>query len=259
MKTYPALVLGGYSPDKPDPLALAVGADRKSLIDVAGKPMIYWTVKALAESERVDSITIVGLSPEDNIDFGVDVNYVQNQSTHIDNIMAGVRALQENDPDTAYAVVASADVPLLQFRTVDWFVDACEKKGGDFFYSLVEQQVMDSQYPGSARSFVPTADGRYCGGDLFFVDIHVAAGNEDLIRDLLDRRKNVFQQIRLAGIGTLIKFLFRRLTLQDAEDVASRLVNCDARVLVSPYADLGMDVDKPHQLEMVRQLLGATA
>ena len=259
MKTYPALVLGGYSPDKPDPLALAVGEKRKSLIDVAGKPMVYWTVKALAESEHVDSITIVGLSPEDNIDFGVDVNYVQNQSTHIDNIMAGVRALQENDPDTTYAVVASADVPLLQSRTVDWFVDACERRGGDFFYSLVEQQVMESQYPGSARSFVPIVGGRFCGGDLFFVDVHVTVGNEELVRDLLDRRKNVFQQIRLAGIGTLIKFLFRRLTLQDAEEVGSRLVNCDARVLVSPYADLGMDVDKPHQLEMVRQLLGATA
>ena len=259
MKTYPALVLGGYSPDKPDPLALAVGADRKSLIDVAGKPMVYWVVKALAESERVDSIAVVGLSPEDNIDFGVAINYVQNQPSHIDNIMAGVRALQEDNPDTTYAVVASADIPLLQFPTVDWFVDACEKKGGDFFYSIVEQQVMESQYPDSARSFVPTADGRYCGGDLFFVDVRVTMGNEEVVRDLLDRRKNVFQQIRLAGIGTLIKFLFRRLTLQDAEAVASRLVNCDARVVVSPYADLGMDVDKPHQLEMVRQLLGVTA
>ena len=111
MKTYPALILGGYSPDKPDPLALAVGAERKSLIDVAGKPMIYWIVRALAESERVDSITIVGLSPEDNIDFGVDVTYVPNQTTHIDNIMAGVKALKEKDATTTFAVVASADIP----------------------------------------------------------------------------------------------------------------------------------------------------
>ena len=194
MKTYPALVLGGYSPDKPDPLALAVGAERKSLIDVAGKPMIYWVVKALAESERVDSITIVGLSPEDKVDFGVPVNYVPNQSTHIDNILAGVKALQQQNTDTSFAVVVSADIPLLQSRSVDWFVDACEKKGGDFFYSIVEQQVMETQYPNSARSFVPIAEGRFCGGDLFFVDVHVAVGNEELVRDLLDRRKNVFQQ-----------------------------------------------------------------
>jgi len=259
MKTYPALVLGGYSPDKPDPLALAVGAERKSLIDVAGKPMIYWIVRALAENERVDSITIVGLNPEDNIDFGVDVTYVPNQTTHIDNIMAGVKALKEKDATTTYAVVASADIPLLHTHTVDWLVDACEKMGGDFFYAIVEQQVMESQYPGSARSFVPVQDKRYCGGDLFYVDVNTAVGNEELIRDLLDSRKNVLQQVRIAGFGTLLKFLFRRLSLEDAEAVVSRLVNCDARVISSPYADLAMDVDKPHQLEMVRQLLGENA
>jgi GTP:adenosylcobinamide-phosphate guanylyltransferase len=259
MKTYPALVLGGYSPDKPDPLALAVGAERKSLIDVAGKPMIYWIVRALAESKRVDDITIVGLSPEDNVDFGVEVTYVPNQASHIDNIMSGVKALKERDANTTYAVVASADIPLLQTRTVDWLVDACDKKGGDFFYSIVEQQVMQSQYPGSARSFVPIQDKRYCGGDLFYVDVNTAVGNEELIRDLLDNRKNVLQQVRIAGFGTVIKFLFRRLSLEDAEEVASRLVNCDARVMESPYADLAMDVDKPHQLDMVRQLLGAPA
>ncbi len=257
MKTYPALVLGGYSPDKPDPLALAVGAERKSLIDIAGKPMISWIVEALAESDRVDSITIVGLDPADDIDFGVDVAYVPNQATHIDNIMAGAKALMEKG--ASFSVVASADIPLLQSQTVNWFVDACEKTGGDFFYSIVEQQVMERQYPGSARSFVPIQDKRYCGGDLFYVDVHTAVGNEDLIRDLLDSRKNVLQQVRIAGFGTLLKFLFRRLSLADAEVVASRMVNCDARVMASPYADLAMDVDKPHQLEMVRQLLGEMA
>lgn len=256
MKTYPALILGGYSPDKPDPLALAVGAERKSLIDIAGKPMIYWIVRALAESERVSSITIVGLSPEDNIDFGVDVTYVPNYATHIDNIMAGVKALKEQDPNTTYAVVSSGDIPLLHTHTVDWLVDSCEKMGGDFFYSIVEKQVMEKQYPGSARSFVPIQDKRYCGGDLFYVDVNTAVGNEELIRELLDSRKNVLQQVRVAGIGTVIKFLFRRLSLEDAEQVASRMVNCDARVISSPYADLAMDVDKPHQLDLAKQILG---
>jgi hypothetical protein len=41
--------------------------------------------------------------------------------------------------------------------------------------------------------------------------------------------------------------------------VASRLLGCRARVIISPHADLGMDVDKPHQLEMARRLLAARA
>lgn len=259
MKTYPALVLAGYSPDKPDPLAVAVGADRKALVDVAGKPMVYWIVQALSNSERVDGIIIVGMGPEDNVDFGVDVIYVPNQTTHFDNIMAGVRALQTEFPDAPHAVVASADIPLLETRTVGWFVAACEARGGDFFYSLVEKQVMESQYPGVARSYVPVAEGRFCGGDLFFVNPRIAVHNEQTMRDLLERRKSAFQQVRLAGFGTVLKFLFRRLTLDDVERTGSRIFECDARLVVSPYADLGMDVDKPHQLEMARQLKEAAA
>ncbi len=37
------------------------------------------------------------------------------------------------------------------------------------------------------------------------------------------------------------------------------MVNCDARVISSPYADLAMDVDKPHQLDLAKQILGETA
>ena len=259
MKTYPAVVLAGYSPDKADPLALAVGAERKSLIDVAGKPMVYWVVQALNESERVDGIIVVGMGPEEGVDFGVDVHYVPNQTTQLDNIMAGVKAVETEYPDATYVVAVSADVPLLRSSTVDWFVAACEARGGDFFYSIIEKEVMEEQYPSVARSYVPIADGRFCGGDLFFVDPRLAVHNEQIIRDLLERRKSAFQQVRLAGISTLIKFLFRRVTLVDAEEIASRVFACEARAIVSPYADLGMDCDKPHQLEMARQIKEAAA
>ena len=153
-------------------------------------------------------------------------------------------------------LLASADIPLLQTATIDWFVAECERMGADFIYSIVEKNVMEGQFPGAARSYVPMAEGRFCGGDLFFVRTAVARHNEQLVRDLLDRRKSAFQQVRLAGFGNVIKFLFRRLTIPDAEAVGSRLFRCDARTIISPYADLGMDVDKPQQLQLARQLLG---
>ncbi|RME80394.1 MAG: hypothetical protein D6775_16320 [Caldilineae bacterium] len=259
MKTYPALVLAGYTPAKPDPLALAMGRHRKALLPIAGKPMVYWIVKALRESPRVGTIAIVGIGPEDNIDFGTEVLFVPNQTRHFDNIMTGIRALQEAVPDLDYLLITSADIPLLKAETVDWFVRECEKLGADFLYSIVEKDVMEGQYPGAARSYVPMAEGKFCGGDLFFVRAAVAHNNDQLVRDLLERRKSAFQQVRLAGFRAVVKFLFRRLSIADAEKIARRLVQCDARAIISPYADLGMDVDKPHQLEMVRKLVGAQA
>ena len=257
MKTYPALVLAGYSPDKPDPLAAAMGMERKALLPIAGKPMVYWVVRALQESGRIDDLFIVGMSEEDGVDFGQEVTYVPNQARHFDNIMAGVRAIQEKRPDAEYAVGASADIPLLKPSTVEWFLDACERRGGDIFYSLVEMNVMESQFPGSGRSYVPLVEGRFCGGDLYLARLSVAHNNEELVRGLLERRKNAFQQIRMAGFRIVLKFLFRRLSLKDAEEVASRLMQCEARAMPSPFADLGMDIDKPHQWEMARRILEA--
>lgn len=255
MKTYPIAVLAGYSSEKPDPLALAMGGQRKALLEVDGKPMISWVVNALRQSPRVGRIAIVGLGPEDGLDFGGEVLYVPNQPKHFDNIMAGVKALQDAEPGLDFMLVTSADIPLLRPETVDWFVTACEQREGDFFYSIVEQRVMETQFPGAARSYVPLREGRFCGGDLFMVRAAIARNNEDLVRELLARRKSAFQQVRLAGLDTVIKFLFRRLTIPDAEKVGSRLMKCKARTVNSPYADIGMDVDKPHQLEMARRVL----
>ncbi|HFQ95557.1 MAG TPA: hypothetical protein ENK30_03195 [Anaerolineae bacterium] len=255
MKTYPAVVLAGYSTEKPDPLAAAMGMDRKTLIPIAGKPMVYWVVKALRESSRIDQIYIVGMSEKDNVDFGTDIIYVPNQNAHFENVMAGVDAVQAHQPDAEFMLFASGDIPALHSETVNWFVETCENMDGDFFYSVVEKDVMEAAFPDSRRSYVPVKEGKFCGGDLFFVRIAIAHNNQDLVRELLARRKSVFQQARLLGFRVIIKFLFRRLSVKDAEDLSERLLQARGKVVISPYADLGMDVDKPHQLELVRAVL----
>ena len=217
--------------------------------------MVYWVVQALRESPRIDQIYIVGMSEEDNIDFGADIIYVPNQNAHFENVMAGVDAVQAHQPEAEFLLFASGDIPALRSETVDWFVETCEHMDGDFFYSVVEKEVMEAAFPDSRRSYVPVKEGKFCGGDLFFVRIAIAHNNQELVRDLLARRKSVFQQARLLGFKVILKFLFRRLSVKDAEDLSERLLQAKGKVVISPYADLGMDVDKPHQLELVRAVL----
>ncbi len=255
--TYPAIVLAGYSTRKPDPLAAAMGMERKALIPIAGKPMVAWVVDALRQSPRVGRIYVVGIQPEDRVDFGTEVVYVPNQDAHFENIMAGVNAVQTQEPEAIFTLIASADIPALHTETVTWFIETCEAMEGDFFYSVVEKSVMERMFPDSRRSYVPIKEGRFCGGDLFFVRLAVAHTNQDLVRELLARRKSPLQQARLLGLRVIVKFLFRRLSIQDAEAMSQRLLQARGKVVVSPYADLGMDVDKPHQLEIVRALLEA--
>ena len=255
MKTYPALVLAGYSAEKPDSLAEIRGTERKVLLSVAGKRMIDWTLDALRQSQRVDSIVVVGVDPAEGVDLGPDIHYVPNQVDHFDNVITGIRAVQALQPRTEFLLVVSADIPLLKARTVDWFVEHCEKMSGDLFYSLVEQSVMVSQFPGAGRSYVHLKEGKFCGGDLFFLRASIINHGEELGRELLARRKSAFQQIRLAGLKTILKLIFHQLSIHDLEEVGSRLLQCEGRGVPSPYADLAMDVDKLRQLTLAQKYL----
>jgi len=56
-------------------------------------------------------------------------------------------------------------------------------------------------------------------------------------------------------LGFLLRFVLRRLTLAQGERKAESILGVPCRVLPVRYAELGMDVDKPHQLDMVRAVM----
>jgi hypothetical protein len=76
--------------------------------------------------------------------------------------------------------------------------------------------------------------------------------DEELWKRLIAARKNVFKQAALLGYDTLFLLLLRRITMEGAVKRASRRLNVAGRGILCPYAEVGMDVDKPHQLEIMR-------
>ncbi len=254
-KKIAVVVTAGSTPGKPDPLAEAVGVKRKALIEIAGKEMIRWVVDALRASPRLGRIFVVGLSAEDGVEFGTPVEYVPARGKMLDNIQAGVERVLEVSPDTEWILLASSDIPLLTTEIVEYFLDACGEMDGDIFYSVVERQVMEARFPGSGRTFVPLQDGAFCGGDLFLFNTDALSSDRDLWNKLAEARKSFWRQVSMLGFIPLVKFLLRRLSIAEAEQVASRALHCRGRAFISPYPELAMDVDKPHQLEMVRAAL----
>ena len=60
----------------------------------------------------------------------------------------------------------------------------------------------------------------------------------------------------LIGIDILLLLFLRRLTLNEAVNKVTRRLNITGKGLLCPYAEIGMDIDKPYQLELVRRVLG---
>jgi hypothetical protein len=63
----------------------------------------------------------------------------------------------------------------------------------------------------------------------------------------------------LIGPDIVFKFLFRSLTIDDVIQRVADKLRLRGRAILCPYPEIGMDVDKPHQLEIMRSFLGAKA
>ena len=251
-----AIVTAGGTNLPDDPLYAFTGVARKALIPLAGKPMIGWVVEALAGSGLIDNIVVVGLKP-DEIDFGgAPVCFIDAADGLIDNILAAVEKLKEINSTAGKVLLCSSDIPLITPEIVRGFVAECGSQEADVYYAIVEEKVMEARFPGSNRTFVPFKGGRYSGGDVFLADVAIPEKTDvDLWRSLTGSRKNYLEQARLLGFGFIIRFLLRRMTVADAAERGSKIINLEARGVETRFAELGMDLDKPHQYEMIKAIM----
>ncbi len=250
-----AIVTAGGRLNADDPLFQQTGFEKKALIPLAGQPMIAWVIDALSASGVVDNIVVVGLQPHELELPLKNLHFIDSRGNLIDNLFAGMAKLQELNPNLEKFLVFSSDIPLVTPATVRGFLAECGDQSADLYYAVVEEATMEARFPDSKRTYVPLKDGRICGGDAFLVDVNAANGNIDLARSLVGVRKNTLAQMRLAGIGFLIRFLFRRVTMQELGQHAGRKTRLDARIVDTQFAELAMDLDKPAQYTMIKSEL----
>jgi CTP:molybdopterin cytidylyltransferase MocA len=254
-----AVVTAGYSPKEDDLLAEYTQGKSKALIPIAGKPMIAHVVDALAGSRYVKHIAVVALDPEAEVQFSVPIDYVPDTGGMLSNVQAGVDHVLEHYPDVDAALLSGSDVPTITSAIVDAFIDECRLTDHEVYYAIVERSVMEARFPESRRTFIRLKDGEFAGGDVMLFRNSYSVSRRDLWERLSASRKNALRQVAMFGPWTLLKFVTRRLSLADAERRAREVLSVDGRAIAFPYAEVGMDVDKPSQLEIARTEIEARA
>ena len=254
-----AIVTAGWSPREDNPLAEYTQDRPKALIPIAGKPMISHVVDALAGSRHIQHIIVVALDPAAEVQFPVAVEYVPDAGGILANAEAGLQYALAHYPDVDAILLSSCDVPTITPAIVDAFIEECLRTDHDLYYSIVERSVMETRFPGSRRSYIHLREGNFAGGDLFLVRPTMALDQRELWQSLTGERKNALRQARMIGLWPLFKLIIHRLSLAEAERRGSKALNVRGRAILFPYAEVGMDVDKPFQLEIVRAELEARA
>lgn len=248
-----AIVIAGGIPQPQDPLYSYSHGDSKALIDVAGKPMIQWVLDALSDAKTVDNVIIIGLSAKNQLACKKPVHYISNQGRMLANIVAGVNKALELNKKTQYVLVVSSDIPAVKAEHVDWLVNTCMETKDDLYYGVCPRDVMETRFTNSRRTYTHLKGIDVCGADMNLTHVRMATEHLDMWESLIGNRKSPLRQASLIGLDTFFQVLTRSITLDDlVTKVCSRL-GIKGRAIVWQNAEPCMDVDKPHQLELMRE------
>lgn len=248
-----AIVTAGGIPQPDDPLYPYSNGNSKALIDVAGKPMIQWIFDALGNSKKVDRVIVVGLSPKNELTCRKPLYYISNQGRMLANIVAGINKSIELNRKSQYVLLVSSDIPALRGEMVDWLINTCMKTKDDLYYGVCPREVMERRFPASNRTYTKLKDMEVCGSDINVIHVNQATQHLDTWEQLIGNRKSPFRQAAVIGLGTAFKYLTRQFTLEALVKRVSERIGIKGRAIVWSSAEPCMDVDKPHQLELLRE------
>lgn len=251
-----AIVLAGGILVPKDPLYPVNPGGYKALITISGKVMVQWVLDSLEKSPSIERIVLVGLPDSAQVSCKLKpFSRVTNTGDMLENIQSGIAELVKQDPCKRRVLIVSSDVPAITPEMVEWEIQMADGSEHDLYYNVIQRKIMEEQFPSSKRSFYPLKDMEVCGADVNAVDTDFALNPPLQAQKIIKERKNLYNQAAVVGFDTMALFLFKRLSLEEAECLLSKKLNMKARAMICPFAEMGMDVDKPYQLEQVREHL----
>ena len=248
MKPVHALVLAG-SRGPEDSVAVAAGVSHKAFADVGGAPMLLRVVRALRAAELVDGITIASERPDliEAVPEFRGIRVLPTAAGPSGTVQAAFRQLG------APLLVTTADHALLQPEWVDHFLSKLPTDA-DVSAAVARSEDVEAAAPGVRRTYLKFADGAVSGCNLFYLGAPTAEGAVRFWTRLEAERKRPWRMAMMIGPGVLVDYLARRLTLDAALDLLGRRAGVRAGVVVLPFGQAAIDVDKPDDLALARRL-----
>lgn len=229
------------------------GAYNEALLKIGDKYMIEYVVQALRGSAYVQRIIVAGEATLQAVFSGMtEVTTVPGGETVIASFK---NALAELRDFAGKLLIVTGDLPLLTVEAVDHFMASASEREGELFYPVVAKELNDERYPGVQRTYVNLSDGIYTGGNLFLADPGIIERALPAAEKLVAYRKKPVKLASCIGWGVLARYLMGWLSLAQVEEAVSRMMGVRGRVIVSPYPEVGIDVDKVSDLSLARRML----
>lgn len=252
---YDAIILAGG--ESSSELKKIAPYDNEALIIIGNYPMIYFVYKAVRQSSQIRKIVVSG--PADSLRNILpreeQLYFVPSGDNAVESLAHAVELLQK-EGTTEKLLIMPTDIPFITAEAIEDFIKCCEESKNDFYYPLTSKDTNEKSFPGVSRTYVRLREGIFTGGNLFMVKTELIDTFLDLALQLVVRRKNPLAIARLFGLGLVWKFITGTLTLITAEKRFFQVTGIKGKAIISSYAQIGVDVDKPSDLELAQKHLG---
>lgn len=228
----------------------------KALLPICGKPMLEWVIDACRSSRAINRIFVVGM--EKKLLSYEDIIYIPHpaESKITDKLQAWSDWFIENEGEQPeYVAIANGDIPTINSTAIDYFIENSLKLEADFVQSVVTKEMMEETFPKSGRSYYNFNRTRICAGDLYLFKCSKFKKAKRKLQKIQEKRKNFFLIVFFLSPFKAIQAMRGKLSLQQAEKIFKRALGIRGTSLIVPFAEVAMDVDKPHQYELVLNYL----
>ncbi len=249
------VVLAGGIPGPDDPLFTHTQGKPKALLRMGQSTMLEYVIEALIEANSVQNIVVVGIGNIDAMRVRYPISFIPNRGSMIANAIAGTEWLIQVNQDASHALFCTSDIPMITGPIIDQFIASCLPLDCAAYYSMVTREAMEERFPESGRTYVNLGNVHLAGGDLVVARPDLANSNREILQLIASGRKQAWKLARIVGASTLLRFLLHRLTINDIESRAQMVLDQRVKVIVSPDAELAMDVDNPDHLLLLRHYL----
>lgn len=219
-----------------DPLAQKFGLTSKTLLPYRGRPLVEYTLEALVQAGL--EVILVGpsvpLKP-------LPQRALPDQGSLLANLEAGIQAAEGSK-----ALVATGDMPFLHGEAVRWVLEHAPQAG--FVYTIIAKPTIEQRFPGMRRTYARIREGAFTGGNLVIIDKKLFFTALPLLQRALELRKKPLALAQMIGLGTLLKVILGQADIAGLEAKVSQILGVPARALITPYAEVGVDIDKEEDL-----------
>lgn len=248
---FDAVILAGGG--KSEPLTDQEGVCNKAFIEIHGRPMLGYILNALTGSASIGKIAVVGPDRElaQLLEEGYHFIPVPEEGSMLENAAAGLRAVDRE----RLCLMLTGDIPLIDCKTIEGFLKLCAPFDGDFYYPILTRESCRKSFPQMKRTYVRLRDGCFTGGNIVLLRPDWFARCYDRLDLFVTYRKKPLKLFRILPASFIFRFLLNILSVADLESYLSQMMQARARAVPCNFVEIGTDVDKISDLEVVKQAL----